>query len=353
MIPTMFSISFTRLFTLAILGTGLVLLLTPLGAQDQPTPAPPAKLDEPTKQAIDKALAFIASKQNPDGSWTDGGYQHNTAITSFALLAFMSQGNLPGQGKYGPEVAKGGRFLVASARDSDGLLVGARGGGRDMYAHGMSTLALSQLWGHTQDDSVRPVLKRAVDLTVRCQNPQGGWRYQPKPEDADISVTVMQVMALRAARNAGLHVPDQTLSKAIAYIDSCRDPKTGGYSYQPKQRGPEFARTAAGLCVLQLTGKYDASEIPKAVEFLESKFKTRHHFWYGHYYASHAMHQIGGKTWDNWYARLKEMLLPAQEQDGSWSGKKFDDHVVGPVYQTSIGVIALSVPAQYIPIFQR
>ena len=331
----------------------VALALSPLVAQDATKPVPPAKLDDATRKSIDRALAFIASKQNPDGSWSDGGHQHSTAITSFAMLAFMSTGHLPGQGKYGPEVAKGGRFLVASAREADGLLIGARGSGQVMYAHGISTLALSQLWGHTQDDSIRPVLKRAVDLIVRCQNSKGGWRYQPKPEDADISVTVMQVMALRAARNAGLHVPDETLSKAIEYIESCRDEKTGGYNYQPKQRAPEFARTAAGMCVLQLAGKYDAAEIPKAVEFLQSKHKTRNHFWYGHYYASHAMHQVGGKAWDTWYAQLKEMLLPAQDSDGSWIGKKFDDHQVGPVYQTSIGVIALSVPAQYIPIFQR
>lgn len=315
--------------------------------------SPPAKLDEPTRKAIDKALAFLASKQNHDGSWTDGGFQHNTAITSFALLAFMSQGHLPGQGKYGPEVNKGGQFLIASARDQDGLLVGARGSGQVMYCHGMATLTLSQLWGVTQDDSIRPVLKRAVDLIIRCQNSEGGWRYQPKPEDADISVTVMQVMALRAAKNAGLHVPDQTLQKAIAYIESCRDDKTGGYSYMPKQRGPEFARTAAGVCVLQLAGLYDSKDIPKAVEFLEKRFSNKSHFWYGHYYAGHAMHTVGGKSWDSWYARFKATVLPEQTPMGSWDGKKLDDNPVGPVYQTSIAVITLSIPTQFIPIFQK
>lgn len=322
-------------------------------AQEKTPAANHAKLDEPTKKAITKALAFIATKQNPDGSWSDAGYQHSTAITSFALLAYMSQGHLPGQGMYGPEVNKGAQFLIASAREPDGLLIGARGGGQSMYSHGIATLTLSQLWGMTADDAIRPVLKRAVDLIIRSQNPQGGWRYNPTPADADISVTVMQVMALRAAKNAGLHVPDQTLKKAIEYIESCRDAKTGGYCYQPRAGGPEFARTAAGLCVLQLAGKYDSKEIPQAVAYLEKHSKSKSHFWYGHYYASHAMHQVGGAFWDSWYAKLKEIVLPEQGQDGSWSGNNLDSHRVGPIYQTSIAVIALSVPAQYIPIFQR
>ena len=41
-------------------------------------------------------------------------------------MAFMSQGHVPNQGKYGPEVAKGTRFLIASAREGDGYLVGTR-----------------------------------------------------------------------------------------------------------------------------------------------------------------------------------------------------------------------------------
>src|SRR5262245_39949843 len=102
------------------------------------------QIDETTKKATARALAWIAQQQNGDGSWSDGKYSHNTAVTSFALLAFLSQGHLPGQGTYGPEVAKAARFLLASARD-DGYLVGTRGG--NMYCHGMATLALAELFG--------------------------------------------------------------------------------------------------------------------------------------------------------------------------------------------------------------
>ena len=47
---------------------------------------------------------------------------------------------------------------------------------------------------------VREALRRAVRLIVNTQNSEGGWRYQPVRNDADLSVTVCQIMALRAAR---------------------------------------------------------------------------------------------------------------------------------------------------------
>ena len=306
------------------------------------------KMDEPTKKATARALEWLANRQNGDGSWSEGRYPHNTAITSFALLAFMSQGHLPNQGQYGPEVDKGGRFLLSSARP-DGYLAGSRGG--NMYGHGMATLALAELWGMTQGEEIRPVLKRAVDLIVRCQSREGGWRYNPDPSGADISVTIMQVMALRAAKNGGLHVPDTTLKRALDYINTCYNPSTGGFSYQPGGYNPGFARTAAGTCVFFLTGKYKAEQIPKAVSYLRKHFNEQHHFYYGHYYAAHAMHQVGGKDWEDWYANLVKYFVPKQTGDGSWSTMR--GRSAGAVYQTSIAVIILSVPAHYLPIFQR
>jgi prenyltransferase beta subunit len=316
----------------------------------QPAPArADVKIDEPTKKSINRGLEWLAARQNADGSWSDGRYTHNTAITAFALLAFMSQGHLPNQGQYGPEVAKGARFLIACSRPEDGYLVGARGG--NMYCHAMATLALAELWGMTGDDEIKPVLKKAVNLIVRCQNPQGGWRYEPAPTGADISVTIMQVMALRAAKNGGLHVKDEVLNKAIGYIKSCYNERVGGFSYQPGGFSPGFARTAAGLCVLFLSGAYKATEIPQGVEYLKRNFYSHMHFFYGHYYAAHAMHQVGGKDWEEWYGKIRDYLLPRQGGDGSWTAVERGG--VGPVYQSSIAVIILSVPAHYLPIFQR
>ena len=324
----------------------LVVFTSPARAQEKRV-----EMDEATKKSTAKALEWLKDRQNADGSYSDGAYTHNTAITAYAMLAFMSQGHLPNQGQYGPEVSKAARFLVASQRESDGYLVGARGG--NMYCHAMATLALAELYGQTGDDSLKAPVEKAANLIIKSQSPAGGWRYEPQPTGADISVTIMQVMALRAAKNAGMHVPDTTLKKAIAYVKSCYRPQTGGFTYMPSSGAPGFARTAAGLCVLFLSGEYEAKEIPKGVEYLKNSFNSPIHFYYGHYYAAHAMHQVGGKEWEDWYGRLVQYFVTSvsQHADGSWSTTNRRE--VGPVYQTSIAVITLSVPAHYLPVFQR
>lgn len=312
------------------------------------------RIDEPTREAIAKGLAYLADRQNADGSWSDGSYPHNTAITAFALLAFMSDGHLPNQGKYGPEVAKGARFLMASSRESDGYIFNSRdgrGGSRGgMYCHGMATLALTQLFGMTGDAEVKKVLERATKLIIRTQNREGGWRYNPEPSDADISATIMQVMALRGAKNSGLHVPKPTFDRALEYIDRCYHRQSGGYGYQPGG-GPGFARTAAGVCVIKLVGEYD-KDVSDSVKYLQANMKDRSHYFYGHYYASHALYQVGGEAWKKYYDDIKEKLLPEQNKSGEWS-TGLDQNRVGPIYQTSIAVIILSVPSHYLPIFQR
>jgi hypothetical protein len=329
------------LLSFLVLALSLAAAPTPGGKKDE------VQMPDNARKATARALAWLASKQNSDGSWSEARYPHNPAISSFALLAFLSQGHLPNQGPYGKEIAKGTRFLLSCTRD-DGYLVGTRGG--NMYSHAMATLARAELYGLTSDREIKPVLQKAVDLILGAQNGEGGWRYSPRPSGADISVTIMQVMALRAAKNAGMHVKDETLKQAIGYIKRCYDVRSGAFTYQPGSR-PGFSRTAAGVCVLQLTGEYKASEIPRAVQYLQDHFDAREHYWYGHYYAAHAMHQVGGKDWQAWYDRMVREFLPMQKIDGSWGGP--DRSSAGPVYQTAIAVIALSVPMNYLPIYQR
>src|SRR5262249_5947480 len=137
-----------------------------------------------------------------------------------------------------------------------------------MYSHGFGTLFLAEACGAVADPDLggrlRATLDRAVQLILACQNSEGGWRYRPIREQADVSVTICQIMALRSARNAGLAVPKTAADKCIEYVKACQTPD-GGFRYFKGGGGPAFPRSAAGLCALYSAGLYQGKEIDKAL----------------------------------------------------------------------------------------
>ena len=74
-----------------------------------------------------------------------------------------------------------------------------------MYSHGFGTLFLAEAYGMTHRPEIREKLQKAVRLIIDTQNLEGGWRYQPVRRDADLSVTICQINALRAAQCRVVH----------------------------------------------------------------------------------------------------------------------------------------------------
>src|ERR1043165_307015 len=266
-----------------------------------------AELSPAAELAIEKGLDFLATTQNPDGSW---GTQYPMADTSASLMAFMLKGNFPKRGKYGAVLEKATIYLIKRGVESKGFLGGQSQG---MYEHGLGTLALSEVWGESDHrKEIRDVLKMAVDVTLRAQNAEGGWRYGPQPNDADISVTVMQVVALTSAKEAGILVPDQVLQKAVQYVKRCQNTNGGGFAYQPGG-APGFARTAAGIMSLMMSGQKGSQSVARGLEYLikyaDSKFREIEYYNYAHYYAVQCMYQAGDALYQPWYARIRDSLL--------------------------------------------
>ena len=311
-------------------------------------------VDSETEAVIKGALKWMAAEQSENGSWNAGSkkvQQHPVAMTGYTLIAFMAAGQLPEEGEYAPNVTAGMQFLLDTA-GPDGLFRDVSNG-QYMYNHGIATIALAELYGQTRSPIIRPTLERLVQVIVRTQGKAGGWRYQPVPRDADISVTVLQVVALRAAKNAGLDVPGETIENAIAYVRSCSDEKTGGFTYTARGGGAGYARTAAAIYSLQVCGQYDDPLIKGASEYL-FKSTDKSYWTYGSYYAAPAQYMIGGETWRKWYAMMKEALL-TQVKRGS-DGCHWDFHHsgdVGPLYSTAVYTSILAMPYHYIPLYQR
>ena len=307
-----------------------------------------------TQAAIDAGLAWLASQQHEDGSfWSGPQYRREVAVTALAGMAFLSDGHLPNRGRYGREVAKAVDFLVVRSQPNGLIHDRESASYGPMYGHGFAMLFLAEVYGTTPDKRVRDALVAGVKLIVASQNDEGGWRYQPDGREADISVTVSQVMALRAVRNCGLVVPKDTVDRAVAYVKRCQNPD-GGFMYQLTKRGESlFPRSAAGVVALQSAGIYEGREIEKGLAYLERHLPRRGsmrwhtHYFYGHYYAAQAMWQAGGEQWERWYPAIREELLAERNAEGVWSDPVCDE------YGTAMALIVLQMPNNYLPIFQR
>jgi hypothetical protein len=357
-------------------------------------------IDDATRQAIEQGLRFLVRTQRPDGSWVcDAGHKVNddyvvaahevphVGVTALSILAFLAAGHVPGRGPHGAVVERAVDFLLSKVRH-DGYVTANE---TRMYEHAFATLALAEVYGMSRAPELRPRLQSAVEFTVRCQNAAGGWRYQPFTVDSDMSVTVCQVVALRAARNVGLKVPQATIDKALRYviesaITDRSEGEQGGFFYQPITthfNRSSFSLAAAGLTTLFQAGIYDdarlaaevrrlgirkdpAPRIADTVEYMRSRYVSvpaNHYYWfYGNYYAAQAMYTVGGtdpQTWEDWYSRVRRDLLGMQRvapspsdpavRESYWVSNVGSSHT----FATSVALLILSMPFDYLPIHQR
>ena len=324
-----------------------------------------------TEQAIQKGLVFLNARKDRDGSLGTGQYRGNVAISSLAAMAAMCAGHQPGRGAYGQLVLDALRYVLnketvfrsKDGRSFPGFLYKTDSGHGPMYGHGFATLFLSEVYGMVHEkqlrDEVRQKLHRAVKLILTSQNRnlQNAWRYLPDSTDADLSVTVCQVMALRSARNAGILVPKSAIDRSTTYVKACQDRMEGWFRYIKQGNGgggvQGFARTAAGVCALNAAGIYNSSEVKAGLDFLlrnkpgNGFGRPDIHYFYGHYYAVQAMWTAGGNYWQEWYPAIRDELLARQNPDGSWL-----DQICGH-YATSMACIILQVPNNYLPILQK
>lgn len=352
---------------LAVVLAGSMVWVSPLQAQQvrprtpelaQPNVVRGDEITPEQQRAVELGLARLASRQRPDGSFgaPGEGFGATTGITALAGIAFLAAGNLPGRGKYGENVARCVDYLVSNAQES-GLLSSEQAHGV-MYSHGFAALFLAEVYGMTGDDRVREVLQRAIRLIQKTQNPQGGWRYQPIPHDADISVTICQVMALRAARDAGIKVEKDVIDRAIEYVRLCQN-ADGGFSYMLTghrgEGGSAFPRSAAGVCALYYAGVFEGDEITRGLNYLMTFLPAAAagertigmaHYYYGHYYAVQAMFLAGGDYWAKWYPAIRDELIRRQDRStGAWPVEISED------YANACALIILQMPNRYLPVF--
>ncbi|MBG86030.1 MAG: hypothetical protein CMO80_03910 [Verrucomicrobiales bacterium] len=326
--------------------------------------------------AIERGIQFLMGLQNQEGYIQDHRLGRNkaTTMTALSVMAFAAVGHQPGdRTPQGRAMSRALDYVLQPERmDRFGYF-----GGQDasrMYGHGIITLALTEMLGmgasKAQDALIRDRSLRGIQLILRSQAAQkehpkfmGGWRYYPDSRDADLSITVWQLMALRSAKNAGLGVPKKAIDAAYAYLwrsyyskrDAAGNPlnPVSGFGYMPGS-GPRFAMTAAGLLAMQVIGGHERPEVKGASEWLMKQNIQRNlnYFYYGIYYYAQGMKKQGGRYADHSRKIVENLLLAIQnEQEGNWEGSGGEENH-GRVYATSLAILSLSVKHGFLPIYQ-
>jgi len=303
--------------------------------------------------AANKGLKFLVGRQLQDGSFGTKGYSRDVAVCGLSGMAFLASGSTPTRGPHAESISRCIDYLLSQTSDA-GFITAPDANSRPMYGHGFATLFLCEVYGMSRQPDLRDRLGLAVELIVGAQNDEGGWRYQPQPKDADVSVTVCQVMALRAARNAGIAVPRETIDRAVAYVQGCQN-EDGGFRYMLSQgeQQSQFARSAAGVVALYNGGIYQGAELERGLDYLAQfraslkKTASGGFYFYAHYYAAQAMWHAGGERWQQWYPAIRDQLITRQRADGSWIDS------ICAEYGTAMACIVLQVPNNYLPILQR
>jgi hypothetical protein len=339
-------------------------------------------LPQPYRAAINKGLDWVAKNQHRDGHWEANGGQYPSAMTGLGGMVLLMEGSTLREGKYSEKIRRAVDWLMERSQ-RNGLLANPHNAveaGRYMYGHGFATLFLAQVYGEEEDNERRKkledILTRAVDFIGKAQSSKGGWYYTSAADghDADEgSVTITQVQALRACKNAGIVVPKSVMDKAMKYLElSTTD--NGGVIYSLGQAGGRAmgqgspALTAAALACGFNAGEYESNLAKKWVKFCQihvpiGNIQRFGHDEYTHYYLAQSIYVLGEDryakmfpdareadrlTWSKYRKAMFDHLVRTQSGDGSWTGG-----YIGPIFSTTAYLTIMQLDNATLPIYQR
>jgi len=337
------------------------------------------KLD--VEPVVEKGLEWLKRTQAPDGHWEAQGGQYPTTMTALAAMCMLMEGSTLREGKYSDNLLKAVQWFMVRAQPN-GLLGNPNNpteSSRYMYGHGFGLLFLSSVYGEEDDADRRKklevILKKAVEFTSNAQTDKGGWGYVSSAEGGNFdegSVTITQMQALRAARNAGVPVPKKTIDNAIDYLKKSTTPKGGiiyslahgGVAAIGQERPP---LTAAAVSCGFSAGQYQDEYAKKWIKYCQENIPIAKgrlaHDEYQSYYLAQAIYVLGDDrygemfpkepktnrwTWSGYRETMFDYLKQQQNADGSWTSG-----YIGPVFSTSVNLTILQLEKGILPIYHR
>lgn len=348
------------------------------------------ELEPKYREVVKKGLEYLKKQQHKDGHWGVNGDNYPVSMTGLAGLAMLMEGSNVREGAYSQNIRLAADWCTQRSmrgQNRDGLIGNVdhpTEQGRYMYGHGFALLFLASVYGDEEDrerrEKLKDVLTRACKYIANAQSTQGGWFYTSKVDGHDQdegSVTVTQMQALRACKNAGIPVNKDVMKKGYNYLKMSTTAR-GGVVYSLGRGGAGApvggerpALTAAAIACLFSAGEYKDELVKKWFNYCRTAIPIGAqgrvgHDEYTHFYYAQSVYFLGEDGWEKmfgqtpaaqrltWSAYRKDMfehLARTQLADGSWpSGGGFS---VGAVYSTAIYCTILQLDLGTLPIFQR
>jgi len=332
------------------------------------------------RPVVEKGLEWMAKQQNRDGHWEAVGGQYPVTMTAISAMGFLMEGSTIREGKYADRIRRAVDWLMVRSQPN-GLIGNPNHpgeAGRYMYGHGFALMFLSSVYGEEEDSDRRKkmedILTRAVQFSGKAQTNRGGWGYVSAADGGNFdegSVTITQLQALRAARNAGIVVPKETIDKTHDYLKKCTTAK-GGMIYSLQSGGGEERPTitVAAIASMFSTGEYNSPLAKRWLTFVKPLVPVDSvgsdqfgHSEYTHYYYGQVIYCLGEDgyaklypdskptdrlTWSLYKSKFFEFLKNKQNADGSWTGT-----AIGQVYTTCCYLTILQLDNGTLPIYQR
>ena len=338
-----------------------------------------------TAQSIEAALKWLQDHQDEDGRWDADGFMkhdegpekcdgpgngvHDVGVSGLALLAFLGDGSTLRSGPYKENLKRGIKWLKDNQQENG--LFGNNASSDFIYDHAIAAYAMTEAYGLSQYSLLKTPAQKGINYLESHRNPYSVWRYQPRDNDNDTSVTGWCIMACESGRYFGLQVDEQTLKLCIVWLDSVTD-LTGHCGYtkmgEPSSRHPGDHGTrfpiekGEALTAVGLFCRFFLDQDPKEVPVMKAAADLilahppvwdvqggaiDHYYWY---YATYALYQMGGRHWSEWSKRLTDAVVKQQRKEpecaaGSWDPIGVWGEDGGRVYSTAI--LALTLEAYY------
>lgn len=335
--------------------------------------------------AVERGIKWLATQQNANGSF-NSNHGPDMHTTSYAVMAFMSQGYQPGRGRYGGQITKAIEWLLSSQRE-DGAFTNLPADKFPLtHSHALSGQTLCLAHGSTSGedaDRIGKAIDRALIYSRKIQtlpklhdSYRGGWAYsggdgRPLPDWSAVPTTSWELVFMRSAQDAGFEVPQTWVDEGLEFIDRCYKPgpsvegdrrlpvgkRQGVFLYYPERAAGHpiwgnFTTTSAAILALQQHGRGRDPKVIRATSWLiahpippQGKIPN---FYRTCFTSSWAISQVDQNLWENNFPKLVRMLLPYQSPDGrfrldrslGWSKEPRR----GPANYTALAILCLTPP---------